>query len=153
MKVLIPVDGSENSKLALDEVARRAWNEGSSFKIIHVVHPPIQVTDMMGVGAELAKDTLQKLVEKGRIILDEAETILKSKIGEFPVTTQLIETPTFQSPQEVIVSTAESDGTDLIVMASRGFSLWKRITVGSVSLAVIQHAPCSVEIVREKENK
>jgi nucleotide-binding universal stress UspA family protein len=151
MKILVPVDGSKKSKLALNEIIQRKWDDGSSVKVIHVVETPVQVTDMMGVNAELAVATHRDMIEKGRKLLDEAEGILKSGNGELEVATELIEAPQFHSPQEEIVSYAERDGTDLIVMASRGFSLWKRLTVGSVSLAVIQHAPCSVQIVRLKQ--
>ncbi|MEZ5344217.1 MAG: universal stress protein [Pyrinomonadaceae bacterium] len=153
MKILIPVDGSENSKLALDEVKRRKWDDGSSVKVIHVVEKLVQVTDMMGVNAELARDSHRDLVEKGRKLLDDAERLLKTADQAMEVASELIEASQFESPQEAIVSYAEQDGTDLIVMASLGFSLWKRLTVGSVSLAVIQHAPCSVQIVRQKRTE
>ncbi len=43
---------------------------------------------------------------------------------------------------------AERWGADLIVMGSRGLGTWNRLLLGSVSSAVVNHAKCSVEIVR-----
>jgi nucleotide-binding universal stress UspA family protein len=52
------------------------------------------------------------------------------------------------SPKQVIVEEAEKWGADLIVVGSHGYGWWERILLGSVSQAVIHHAPCSVEVVR-----
>lgn len=150
MKILVPIDGSESSKMALREIARRKWEGGSEAKIIHVVEPPVQVTDVMGVNAELRRETHREAVEKGREILAEAEKIVSEGANGLQVSSEIVTAEPFHSPQQEIVSAAEREGADLIVMGSRGLSLWKRLTVGSVSSAVLQHAPCSVEIVRPK---
>lgn len=150
MKILIPVDGSENSRLALYGVAQRKWDAGSEVKIIHVVESPIPVTDLMGVNAEIARQTHNEAVKKGREILDEAEKIINDAADGLKVTSEIITAQPFHSAAQEIVRTAEREGTDLIVMGSRGLSAWKRLVIGSVSLAVLEHAPCSVTIVRPK---
>jgi nucleotide-binding universal stress UspA family protein len=152
MKILIAIDGSENSKLALWEVARRKWDEQSEVKIIHVLEAPIPpMPDVMGVGAEAAREEHQAASKSARALLDEAaETIRQGASSDLTVTTEIITARPFHSAQEEIVSAAERDGTDLIILGSRGMSRWKRLLLGSVSTAVIQHAPCSVEIVRPK---
>jgi nucleotide-binding universal stress UspA family protein len=48
----------------------------------------------------------------------------------------------------VIIEEAEQWGADLIVVGCHGYGPVKRFLLGSVSLAVAVHAPCSVEIVR-----
>lgn len=150
MKILIPVDGSDNSILALREFAQRTLEANSEVKVIHVVEPLIPVTDMMGVNAELARDTYNEAVKKGSEIIAEAETIINEAAVDLRVSSEIITAQPFHSAAQEIVAAAERDGTDLIVMGSRGLSAWKRLVVGSVSQAVIQHAPCSVVIVRPK---
>ena len=54
-------------------------------------------------------------------------------------------------PSQVIVEEAQKWGADLIVMGSRGLGAWNRLLLGSVSNAVVHHAKCSVEIVRESK--
>ncbi len=45
------------------------------------------------------------------------------------------------------------DGADLLVVGSRGLSTAKRILLGSVSTALVTHAPCPVLVVRPKPTK
>jgi nucleotide-binding universal stress UspA family protein len=51
-------------------------------------------------------------------------------------------------PRAVIVDHAARWNADLIVLGSHGFKGLDRLLIGSVSEAVLRHAPCSVEIVR-----
>ena len=152
MKILLPVDGSDNSTLALREVATRTWEPGTEVKVVHVVESPIPVTDMMGVNTEIARDAYNEAVKAGREILNNAETILGEAKDRLQPTSEIITANPFHSAAEEIVHAAEREGSDLIVMGSRGLSAWKRLVVGSTSLAVLQHAPCTVAIVRPKRH-
>lgn len=151
MKLLVTVDGSENSILALRELARRKWDDGDEIKIIHVVESPVPVTDMLGVNAEITRDSHTEAAKKGQEILNEAEKIINEDRKGRRVSSEIITAQPFHSAAEEIVNCAGREGADLIVMGSRGRSMWKSLIVGSVSLAVIQHAPCSVVIVRPKQ--
>lgn len=53
--------------------------------------------------------------------------------------------------RKVIVKDAQEWEADLIVMGSHGYGPIKRMILGSVSQYVVDHAPCSVEIVHRKE--
>ena len=55
-------------------------------------------------------------------------------------------TPT-GDPAETIVATAAGNGSDLVVVGSRGFGM-KRLLLGSVSEKVLHHAGCPVLIVK-----
>jgi nucleotide-binding universal stress UspA family protein len=47
-----------------------------------------------------------------------------------------------------IVSYAEEEGTDLIVLGTKGMSGVKRMLLGSVSQEVVMYAHCPVLVVR-----
>jgi nucleotide-binding universal stress UspA family protein len=57
----------------------------------------------------------------------------------------------FGDPRSVIVDQAEEWSADLIVIGSRGLTSLKRLLLGSVAQSVINHAPCSVAVVRKKQ--
>ncbi len=57
---------------------------------------------------------------------------------------------TIEIPKESIVEEAQKWSADLIVLGSHGYGFWERMLLGSVSNAVVHHAPCSVLIVRNK---
>jgi nucleotide-binding universal stress UspA family protein len=49
---------------------------------------------------------------------------------------------------QVIINTISENNYDLIVMGSRGLSVFKKLLLGSVSFKVMHHAKCSVIVVR-----
>ena len=53
--------------------------------------------------------------------------------------------------EEEAANKAKKWGADLIVLGSHGYRGLQRFLLGSVSHAVVAHAPCSVEIVRKRE--
>jgi nucleotide-binding universal stress UspA family protein len=52
-----------------------------------------------------------------------------------------------------ILNHLEVHPTDLFVIGSRGLSTAKRLLLGSVSSAVVNHAPCPVLVVRPTTTK
>jgi nucleotide-binding universal stress UspA family protein len=54
-------------------------------------------------------------------------------------------------PEFEIVEEAKEWRSDLIVIGSHGYTGFKRLVLGSVAQSVVGHAPCSVEVVRQKE--
>ena len=49
---------------------------------------------------------------------------------------------------ESIVDYAEEWKVDMIVVGTRGLTGFKKLLLGSVSTALVSHAPCSVLVVR-----
>ncbi len=152
MKILIPIDNSDDSNEAIEQAAARPWPSGSEIKIIHIVESAIPpLPDLMGVGAEAARINHEEASKKGTELLNEmAGKIRKDAADNLTVTEQLITAPYQTTVPQVIVEEAKSFEADLIIVGSRGMSRWKRFLLGSVSKTVVEHAPCSVEVVRSK---
>ena len=146
MKILLAVDGSIHSDTALAEVAKRPWPAASEIKVITVTDIPVMVGMEPWVVSPVYFEELDKSIRQAaQKILSEALTRLKGLESEaMKITGEVIQ----GSPREVIVDKAEEWGADLIVIGSRGLGAWNRLLLGSVSNAVVQHAKCSVEIVR-----
>jgi nucleotide-binding universal stress UspA family protein len=56
-------------------------------------------------------------------------------------------------PRSVTIDEATEWRADLIVVGSHGYTGIKRLLLGSVAHSVVSHAPCSVEVVRQKQTK
>ncbi len=155
MKILLAVDSSEDSRQAIEVIAGRPRRPGTELKIIHVVEsavPPLP--DLMGVGAEASRREHEGAVSQGHELLEAmAERIRGTSDDDLSIVTEVITAGYKQSPQQVIVEEAERFDADLVMVGSRGTSGWKRAFMGSVSAAVVQHAPCSVEVVRAKTSR
>lgn len=151
MKVLLAVDGSESSGLAVEEVSTRPWRAGTTVKILAIatsrfpewfVDPALTIIAAHETEVREHHKQLTKLVEEVR------ESIQSTEHGrELVIETQVLD----GYPKEEIVDEARRWSADLIVMGSHGYGNLKRFLLGSVAQAVVAHAPCSVEIFRKKE--
>jgi nucleotide-binding universal stress UspA family protein len=82
---------------------------------------------------------------RGEELLTKAKEQMKS-LGVSKVSTILATAP---SPAMEIVSYAEKEKIDLIVIGSRGRSANQRFHLGSVAENVVRHSPSCVYVVRE----
>jgi nucleotide-binding universal stress UspA family protein len=154
MRILLAIDGSPCSDLAVAEVARRPWPDDSQLRVISVVEPPGALTAEPYMGVVGYFEEVERLKhQKAEEVLDSAAGVLRGGAGtaRMPVTTEALT----GSPKRTIVEDAEAWGADLIVVGSHGYHTWERMLLGSVSQSVAAHALCSVEIVRcrKKEEK
>src|SRR5262245_46814941 len=151
MKILLAVDGSDCSLVAVDEIARRPWPVGSSVKILSVVESPfLPTTDPWALPASYYSQIEQIGKEQAQAIVSRAESRIRESQGAaLEVITQTNEGHTVSE----ILDEAEVWGTDLIVLGSHGYHGLKRFLLGSVSSAVASHANCSVEIMRCRQAK
>lgn len=152
MKILLAVDGSSHGEEAAREAARRRWPAGSEVRVVYVVEPTPRPAPEMWAGsydeyfAEMNRwrrsQALQALEAATRILDEREDKTLK-------VTAEVLE----GQPKRRIPEEAGAWGADLVVVGSHGYGFWNRLILGSVSQAVVSHAPCSVEIVRRREDR
>lgn len=148
MKILLAIDGSDCSQAAVEEVARRPWPAGSSIKVLYAVELPFTpAPDAWTLPENYYAEVEQMGREHAREVIAHAVTRLQAGSETTPeIQTSIINGPA----RDVILDEASSWSADLIVLGSHGYRGWRRFLLGSVSQAVVSHAPCSVEIVRSR---
>ncbi len=146
MKILLATDGSDYSKAAVEEIARRKLPPGTKVRIVSAYEKAarIMTLDTMGVSKEYYAEADQNAFKAAKSISENAANDLRNSNPDLTVTAAAIE----GVPKNVILTEAERFGADLIVVGSHGYGAVKRFLMGSVSLAVALHAKCSVEIIR-----
>jgi len=138
MKILIAVDASEASRLAVREVAARPWPQGTLFEVLSVAD----------TGAALAAPGL----EAG--ILKSAEEAVRCAAEQLSAAG--IASTSFAltgDPKAVVVDYANKANVDFIVVGAHRESGVMQFLLGSVARAVVRHAHCSVEIVRQRPSE
>jgi len=142
MKTLLAVDGSDNSYEAVHVMKYMARAE--QLTLLHALNVPRPAYPMMlpEVAEELYKTLEQSMREDGERLLDRVQSLLPLQAG--PTTKHL----RIGSPAEVIVSMAEEQKADLIVMGARGLGPVKERVLGSVSHRILTLAPCATLIVQ-----
>ena len=146
MRILLAIDGSPYSDAAIEEVCRRPWPAESEVRVVTVVSPLesmlMQETTLLPPAYD---DILEHQSMKTAKRLHDIASDIEQRASGLRVTPRLLE----GRPREAILEEAEQWAADLIVVGSHGYGPIKRFFLGSVSLAIALHAPCSVEIVRQ----
>jgi nucleotide-binding universal stress UspA family protein len=137
-KILLAYDGSDGSKLALDKAAELAKAVQAEFHILAVGRIPEYTETISEV--EEAKEQAHTFYAK---INDEAVHSLSQR---GLAATSHIE---FGKPGDVILRVAEDLGVDLVIMGTKPHSSLKRRFLGATVDKVVDHAPCSVLVVKE----
>jgi nucleotide-binding universal stress UspA family protein len=145
MKILIAYDGSRSADEAVDEVVRRPWPASTSVRLVTVLEA---TTPMPAeVGAELYGTILEKIRDSQREAMQQALHRAAAKFASHPelqVDTQMRDGSVHRGLLEAI----KEFGADLVIAGSHGANALERFVLGSVSHALVTHAPCSVEIVK-----
>lgn len=137
MKIVLAVDFSPPSEVAVSEVAARPWPAGTVVHVLHVVDL-FALTNSVGYfDAFINRET-----DEARALGNTVAERLQSRGLE--TTTQIIE----GYPGTGIVDYARQCDADFIFVGSHGHGGMLRLLLGSVAKLVMQNGHCSVEVVR-----
>lgn len=148
MKVIVAIDDSAYSERVIETISKRKWPADTEFRVLTVLEdfPDMDFEERMESAVAEAIGTREKFAsdycEKARESLEQA--IPKSRV-HFEVREG--------KPKAEIIDSAVEWGADRIIIGAHGTGICPRFFIGSVSRAVVKHAPCSVDVVRPKISK
>jgi nucleotide-binding universal stress UspA family protein len=131
MKLLLPVDGSQNAQATLDWVTSFFDKAQVTLYLLHVVD---LVPDLPRTEYEL---------DRAQTILNEARQCLEAKGFQVAESQYIIE-----QPSRAICRYAEEEGMDQIIMGSHGRQGLEKFLIGSVSEEVFRCASRPVLIYK-----
>ena len=145
-KILVGIDGSEASidasRYAID-IAKKYNSQLIALFVIHIhgirsVSSTFITAPTSGIELyEKEKREAQEFLGKVRLEAQRENVELRTEIVEGSA-----------SVEGSIVDYAESEGTSLIVVGTRGKTGFKRLLLGSVASGVISYAHCPVMVVK-----
>jgi len=145
-KILLATDGSDEAELAALEAMDLAERSGSELHVVHVGVVPAFLETYPGT---LGYD--HKIYEEIEV---ESRELLRKLTWQVKVAGGTVAGAHLRMGTVAleIVSLAKELGAGLIVMGCRGHRGIRRVIEGSISDAVIRHAPCPVLVVRSHES-
>lgn len=146
-KVLCPVDLSPEAPSAIDEAASLAKALGAELVLVHVLTEPVfSLGDPMLAPNDLSAFTQPALSEEYRVEMDKRLSRLGDsfRTNELSVSTLLVQGAT----HEAIVSAANDQHADLIVMRTHGRTGLAHFLLGSVTERVVRTAKVPVMTLR-----
>ena len=136
MKLLVALDDSTFARNALQKALQLAKAEPSELLLLSVV-------PVVGAVDEMSPRMTDKLKRDADSLLKVAAA--QAKQADVPSQAFLEQGI---SPANSIITLAQEQGVDTIVIGHRGKSNLEKFLVGSVALQVVAHASCSVLVVK-----
>ena len=142
--IVVPADGSENSKRALQHAVSIAERNKAQLVVVHVANivSAISNFDQTPIsGGYVSEQIAEDMEETGKEILNDV-------VKEVPADVTVKSVFEGGSPGPAVLAVAKKFNADLIVMGSRGLGPLKGLFMGSVSSYVTSHSTCPVLVVK-----
>lgn len=141
-KICCPTDFSKPSQEALKVACEMAAHFGAELILVHVV-TPIPVIPVHDDPTSFNLPLYEKEMEQS------AGKALKKMQQEMDCQNVHSRTVVIQGdPATQIVSLADTENVDMIIIATHGFTGWRKFMFGSVTEKVIRYANCPVLSIR-----
>lgn len=141
-RILVAIDGSPTSELALQEALKFAQQQNAKLELVHVLEDIWYFNDGSMLNyAEL----LESMRSNGKRILAEAQTLAQQ--AGVTVEIKLLEAGG-ERIANVIVEEAECWSAALIIIGTHGRSGFSRLLLGSIAEGVVRTAHTPVLLIR-----
>ncbi|MFJ2666356.1 universal stress protein [Nocardia fluminea] len=142
--VVVGVDGSEQSRIALRWAAEYAAHHRAPLQLVYAIAAPVDY----GPGLVAPIFDYEALHHHGESVVAAAAAQaaeFSAPIGEITTTTTAVD------GSAVAVLREHSRSARLLVVGSRGLGALRRTLLGSVSSSLARHAECPVAVIPETE--
>jgi nucleotide-binding universal stress UspA family protein len=146
-KILVTIDGSENSKKATDYAISLAKKYNAQLIVLYVLYSELgfAYSNLLGVTTPKAiKYVLETQKKDVQNWFDEIRSKLKKT--SISVTDKII--ISVSSIVGEIIGFGDKEKVDLIILGTRGRTGFKKLLLGSVAEGVVTHSSCPIMVVR-----
>lgn len=141
-RILVAVDGSPFAEKALSYAADLTKKYGARLTIIHVVLRRFYAVTPSEAGVLATTVFVKEMETEGEQIIRKAEDYAKQQ--GIKCECKIVQ----GVPADEIVKCAHAEGSDLIVVGSRGLTEVRAFLLGSVSDKICHHAKCATLVVK-----
>ena len=147
MRILVATDGSEYSRAAVEKCCEMIVDPNNTqVKVVSAYEDAYPIAaEPFAVSADFYQHIIDAAESQSEYFAAEAAELIKKRFADsrLEVSSGVLR----GSPEQQIVEEAGDWKADVVVVGSHGRGFWGRM-LGSVSDAVVHHAPCSVLVVR-----
>ena len=143
--ILVGVDGSASSKVAVDWAAREAVLRNVPLTLVHVLSLPVL---MVWPEVPMPPEYADWQEQRGGGYLDTAAAVARDAAGDPGLPELRTAMPTGPTLATLVDLSAEAE---LIVVGCRGHGALVRGLLGSTSAGLVRHARCPVAIIHDED--
>jgi nucleotide-binding universal stress UspA family protein len=141
--IVVGTDGSDTARDALTRAIQLAASMGATLDIVSA-YQPVSSARLQAESKETPED-MQWAISP----TEEVDGILQAAADAAAAAGIEVRThPREGDPADAILSVAEEQGADVIVVGNKGMTGTKRFLLGSVPNKISHHAPCCVLIAK-----
>ena len=143
-RILIALDGSENSERLIDAIVQRQWPAGTQVRLLTAVdekittaifEPPAHLRNWLDASDEDPLAWVARMLASYRTRLENHALLVDTLVNH-------------GDPRKLLLDEAENWPADSIMIGAKGHRFLERVMIGSVSTSITARALCSVEVVR-----
>lgn len=146
MHIVIGVDDSRCSTLAVDFVRGMTWPAGTSATVVCALPPVAAVAAVVPEAYLLMAESLETTHRELRTAHEAHAREVARMLSAAGI--RAAATVPDADPRAALIDVAKLEHADLLVVGSHGRTGLPRLVLGSVAAHVTAHAPCSVLVVR-----
>ena len=148
MNVLLALSDSKFGFAITDFVSKHRWPQNTKFHILYVVEEQ-SIKRVLGFSPDIAQEIIKQDEIYGSHLVKHAEAAIRKFLPAAEIERCILS----GSAKHEILNKAASIGADLIIVGAQGRTGVTSLLLGSVSMAVLTHATCSVLVVRIPANE
>ena len=145
--ILVPIDGSDHSKQALQHAIDIARITGGAITLLSVANMA-DIINQFGQMENTSELTMDEMTASAQA---NSTGLLKKFAAMVPASLSVQSIFELSAPEAAILAEQKSQSADLICMGRGGGQALKNFLLGSVSTYVITHAPCPVLLARDEK--
>ena len=154
LNIVVGTDGSSDANVAMEFLRHLHFPPSTHMTVCHVLEPQdalqTEMSARLGVTGssnlkKLGAEIRQAREQEGNVLLNAGVRRLKRR--GLTIEKRLAH----GHPADQMLSLTKRKNADLLVVGSRGMTGLRRFFLGSVSHNLVQHAPCSVLVVRQPQ--
>lgn len=143
--VVVGVDGSDQSILAVNWAATQAALENRTLTLVHAA--PLPSPHWLGLWGLDAREVARTVTEGAEAILEDAAALAEQVDASLTIRALAL----VEDPRNVLLRL--SAGASCLVVGSRGRGPVRSLLLGSVGTALARHARCPVVVLRPAEGE
>ena len=145
MKVLLAVDSITTLDILINEMSARSWPSGTEARVLSIIDDgdvPLKVWGDEGYGLSALRREMHRRGE-------QISALAVERLRKIGIPSQVVIMS--GDPEFLISFAARSWPADLILIRANNRKDFRSRLLGGVAKSVVKSAPCSVEVVRARE--
>lgn len=144
MRIVVGIENRLYGEAIIKFIGTQSWPAGTEFFLVNVVEQLAPSEVLRRISCPDVVALLEAKQSIAKELLDDLTTQLEDTMPDCVTRTKVL----YGSAKERLLEEVEALQSDMLIVGSHGHTGSTRFMMGSVSLALLSHAPCTMRVVK-----